>query len=94
MFRFAVYISQIRQVLRNGVLWFVRDPNDPNFQPINEILNRPVLHQVRKLAVGVVMYSVMVLTGLGVLVLIIVGVDYGFGWMRIFPLDIYIPPIP
>jgi hypothetical protein len=27
-------------------------------------------------------------------VLIIVGVDYGFGWMRIFPLDIDIPPIP
>lgn len=65
MFQFAMYVSTIREVVRPGVMWFIRDPNDPQFHPMNDILERPVLTQLRKLAVGTVMYAAMVLGGVG-----------------------------
>lgn len=72
MFQIAVYISVIREVLRPGTLWFIRDPNDPNFNPMKEILKRPFLIQLRKLFVGILLYSVMIL--------LIVGGSVGFVW--------------
>ncbi|KAJ3244898.1 hypothetical protein HK104_008001, partial [Borealophlyctis nickersoniae] len=51
MFQFALYVSTIRDIVRPGVLWFIRDPNDQRFHPMNDILERPFLLQLRKLAV-------------------------------------------
>ncbi|KAI8822200.1 uncharacterized protein EV422DRAFT_566636 [Fimicolochytrium jonesii] len=65
MFQFALYISTIRRVVRPGVMWFIRDPNDPQFHPMNDILERPVLTQIRKLAFGTMMYALMVVGGVG-----------------------------
>jgi E3 ubiquitin-protein ligase DOA10 len=31
MFQFAVYVATIREILRPGVFWFIRDPNDVSF---------------------------------------------------------------
>ncbi|CAG8474643.1 1324_t:CDS:2, partial [Racocetra fulgida] len=41
MFHFAVFVSLCREIVRTGVMWFIRDPNDPQFHPIKEILERP-----------------------------------------------------
>ncbi|KAJ3022734.1 hypothetical protein HKX48_005361 [Thoreauomyces humboldtii] len=65
MFQFALYISTVREIVRPGVMWFIRDPNDEQFHPMNDILERPVLTQLRKLAVGTVMYATIVVGGVG-----------------------------
>ncbi|CAG8740158.1 11008_t:CDS:2, partial [Acaulospora colombiana] len=49
MFHFAVFVSLCREIVRNGVMWFIRDPNDPQFHPIKEILERPVWTQLKKI---------------------------------------------
>lgn len=61
MFQLASYVGSIRQIVRPGLMWFIRDPNDPEFQPLNEIISRPVLVQLRKLLIGTVMYAVIIL---------------------------------
>ena len=48
MFHFAMFVSMCRDIVRAGTLYFIRDPNDPQFHPIREILERPTLHQLTK----------------------------------------------
>lgn len=37
VFYFASFILLTREVLRPGVLWFLRNLNDPEFNPIQEV---------------------------------------------------------
>ena len=37
VFYFASFILLLREVLRPGVLWFLRNLNDPNFNPVQEV---------------------------------------------------------
>ena len=37
IFYFASFILLLREVLRPGVLWFLRNLNDPDFSPIQEV---------------------------------------------------------
>ena len=71
MFNFSVIVDKIRQVIRPGVLWFLRDPNDADFKPIKEIIEQPVLKQVRKLLISAVMYFGFVFFGYGVFLIIL-----------------------
>ncbi|CAJ0649006.1 5057_t:CDS:2 [Entrophospora sp. SA101] len=65
MYYFAVFVTLCRDTVRRGVLWFIRDPNDPQFHPIKEILERPVLTQLRKICASGIMYSAMIVFGIG-----------------------------
>lgn len=37
VFYFASFILLLREVLRPGVLWFLKNLNDPDFNPIQEV---------------------------------------------------------
>jgi E3 ubiquitin-protein ligase DOA10 len=37
VFYFASFVLVLREVLRPGVLWFLRNLNDPEFNPIQEV---------------------------------------------------------
>ena len=37
VFYFASFILLLREVLRPGVLWFLRNLNDPDFNPVQEV---------------------------------------------------------
>lgn len=37
IFYFASFVVLLREVLRPGVLWFLRNLNDPNFHPIQDV---------------------------------------------------------
>ena len=63
MFLFAAVITMCRECIRPGVLWFIRDPNDPQFHPIKEIVERPALSQLQKLGASSILYAVVIVSG-------------------------------
>ena len=71
MFHFAMFVGMCRELVRPGTLYFIRDPNDPQFHPIREILERPTLHQLRKIGVSGVIYAMLILACFGVVVKIV-----------------------
>lgn len=48
MFSFSTLLGQVRKVTRPGTMFFVRDPGDPNFSPVKDIVDKTTLHQLRK----------------------------------------------
>ncbi|ORZ20236.1 hypothetical protein BCR42DRAFT_204204 [Absidia repens] len=65
MFHFAMFVKQCREVVRPGVMWFIRDPNDPRFYPVQEIMERPLLLLLRKLCTGALIYLALIVLGMG-----------------------------
>jgi E3 ubiquitin-protein ligase MARCH6 len=64
-YQFAILLAACRGIMRPGAMWFIKDPQDQNFHPIRDILERPTLTQLRKLVVSAVMYSFVVAFGVG-----------------------------
>lgn len=65
MFMFAVLVTVCRDVVRPGVMWFIRDPNDPEFHPIREMVERPIMYQFRKIFMSLVIYTAVIIVGVG-----------------------------
>ncbi|KAI9498992.1 hypothetical protein BDB00DRAFT_867061 [Zychaea mexicana] len=65
MFFFAILVTVCREIVRPGVLWFIRDPNDPQFHPIKEIVERPVLTQLQKIGASGITYACVIVAGVG-----------------------------
>ncbi|THH00644.1 hypothetical protein EW026_g1929 [Hermanssonia centrifuga] len=63
MYQFAVLLAGFRSCLRPGALWFIKDPQDQNFHPIRDILERPTLVHIRKLIFSAFMYGLVVACG-------------------------------
>lgn len=51
----------LREVLRPGALWFLRNLNDPDFNPIQDMINLSVLRHVRKFVASLVIFGTTVL---------------------------------
>ncbi|KAJ3098980.1 hypothetical protein HDU97_003545 [Phlyctochytrium planicorne] len=79
MFQFAVYVSTVRKVVRPGVVWFIRDPDDPAFHPMQDIIEKPILLQLRKLAVGTTTYSLVVISSVGGFVALVKLIELATG---------------
>ncbi|KAI8393645.1 uncharacterized protein BYT42DRAFT_609419 [Radiomyces spectabilis] len=65
LFNFAVFVTLCREVVRPGVMWFIRDPNDPQFHPVQEMVERPTRTLLQKIGQSALMYSVMIVIGVG-----------------------------
>lgn len=65
MFHFALFVSMCRRILRSGVLYFIRDPDDPTFHPVRDVLERNVTTQLRKIAFSALVYGALVILCLG-----------------------------
>ena len=65
MFNFALFVSMCRDIVRPGVLFFIRDPNDPAFNPIKDILERSVRSQLRKIGISVFIYGGLIIGAFG-----------------------------
>eukprot|EP01134_Creolimax_fragrantissima_P005240 CFRG5240T1 len=61
MSHFAAFVGVIRDEVRPGVLWFLRNPNDPGFQPVKEMIELPISHHARRIVTSAVMYGLVVL---------------------------------
>lgn len=65
MFHFALFVSMCRKIMRRGVLYFIRDPDDPQFHPVRDVLERSVTTQLRKIAFSGLVYGALVIVCLG-----------------------------
>jgi len=67
---FIKYVSLSTNVHPHSTGYF-RDPQDPTFHPIRDILDRPTASQLRKLGVSALMYSFVIFGGLGSAILLV-----------------------
>jgi len=65
MFHFALFVSMCRKLLRGGVLYFIRDPDDPTFHPVRDVLERNIATQLRKIGFSALVYGLLVICCLG-----------------------------
>ena len=81
MFHFALFVSMCRKIMRSGVLYFIRDPDDPTFHPVRDVLERNVTTQLRKIAFSAMVYGALVVVCLG-------GVVWGLSYAipSVFPI--------
>ncbi|KAF3010738.1 hypothetical protein E8E13_006999 [Curvularia kusanoi] len=77
MFHFALFVSMCRKIMRKGVLYFIRDPDDPTFHPVRDVLERSVTTQLRKIAFSALVYGALVIVCLGGVVWTLSRVTFG-----------------
>ncbi|KAF5244557.1 hypothetical protein FANTH_7636 [Fusarium anthophilum] len=65
MFHFALFVSMCRKIMRQGVLYFIRDPDDPEFHPVRDVLERTLATQLRKILFSAFVYGALVIVCLG-----------------------------
>lgn len=71
MFHFALFVSMCRKIMRKGVLYFIRDPDDPTFHPVRDVLERPIATQLSKIAFSGLVYGGLVILCLGGIVWVV-----------------------
>jgi len=68
MFHFALFVAMCRKSMRSGVLYFIRDPDDPTFHPVRDVLERNLIGQLRKILFSALVYGALVIICLGAVV--------------------------
>ncbi|CAD6944635.1 unnamed protein product [Tilletia controversa] len=66
MFGFAQWVGATRQLLRKGALSWIRDPNDPTFSPVREILERKTMVQLKKILSSAITYAWLLIACIGI----------------------------
>ncbi|KAK5779829.1 hypothetical protein RI543_002365 [Arxiozyma heterogenica] len=67
MYWFAKYIGMIRQyIIRPGVLFFIRSPDDPNIKILHDSLIHPMGIQLSRLCLSMFIYAIFILAGFGI----------------------------
>ncbi|CAJ0946411.1 unnamed protein product, partial [Mesorhabditis belari] len=61
VFYSASFVLLLREVLRPGVLWFMRNLNDPEFNPIMEMIELPVSRHLRRLVASTSLFFMAIL---------------------------------
>ncbi len=56
MFAFAKFLSVCRSLCRRGAMYIIRDPSDPSFSPVKDILGKKSISQLAKLCISAAMY--------------------------------------
>ncbi|KAI5293511.1 hypothetical protein KEM52_005463 [Ascosphaera acerosa] len=65
MFHFALFVSMCRRLMRKGVLYFIRDPDDPTFHPVRDVLDRSMATQLRKISFSALIYGALIIVCCG-----------------------------
>jgi E3 ubiquitin-protein ligase DOA10 len=71
IFHFSVFVALVREVVRPGVLFFIRDPNDPQFHPVQDMVDQPILVLLRNLVANAAAYFMLIMVGMGLVTLLV-----------------------
>lgn len=69
--QFSVFIALVREVVRPGVLYFMPDPKDPQFQPVQDMVDQPILILLRKLITTAAIYFMLIMVGMGFVTILV-----------------------
>lgn len=61
VYYFASFVLLLREVLRPGVLWFLKNLNDPDFSPVQEMIHLSVMCHIRRLVLSAMIFGSAVL---------------------------------
>lgn len=61
MVHISLFISLLREVVRPELLWFLRNPDDPEFHPFRELVEKPLSRHARRMCISVVIYVPLIL---------------------------------
>lgn len=61
VFYFASFVILLREVIRPGVLWFLRNLNDPDFHPVQEMVHLPLYRHARRFLLSMVVFGTTVM---------------------------------
>ncbi|XP_038694068.1 probable E3 ubiquitin ligase SUD1 isoform X2 [Tripterygium wilfordii] len=83
MLQISIFVSLLRGVLRKGVLYFLRDPADPNYNPFRDLIDDPVHKHARRVLLSVAVYGSLIV------MLVFLPVKLAMRMVpSVFPLDI------
>uniref|UniRef100_A0A7I4FVD2 RING-type E3 ubiquitin transferase n=1 Tax=Physcomitrium patens TaxID=3218 RepID=A0A7I4FVD2_PHYPA len=60
MLQISIFVSLLREVLKPGVLYFLRDPADPNYNPFRDLIDDPLHKHARRVLLSVVVYGSLI----------------------------------
>lgn len=78
VFYFASIMLLLREVMRPGVLWFLQNLNDPDFNPIQEMIHLPIFGHLRRFLLSLVIAGTTVLLMIWFPVCIVLKLMPGF----------------
>lgn len=61
MVHISLFISLLREVLKPQLLWFLRNPDDPEFHPFRELVEKPLSRHARRMCISVIIYVPLIL---------------------------------
>ncbi|KAI8365695.1 hypothetical protein EDC96DRAFT_544486 [Choanephora cucurbitarum] len=67
----SVLVELIREVVRPGVLYFLPDPKDHRYRPIQDIVEQPVLLLIKRMCHVAAVYFMLILVGMGIVTIIV-----------------------
>ncbi|KAL7662825.1 RING-type E3 ubiquitin transferase [[Candida] zeylanoides] len=74
MLVFALFVGMVREsILRPGVLFFIRSPDDPNARLIHDALVKPLRLQMHRIYLSAKVYTAFIVVGIG-------GVTWSLRW--------------
>ncbi|XP_022868498.1 probable E3 ubiquitin ligase SUD1 isoform X2 [Olea europaea var. sylvestris] len=85
MLQTSIFVSLLRGVLRSGVLYFLRDPADPNYNPFRDLIDDPVHKHARRVLLSIAVYGSLIV----MLVFLPVKLAMQMG-PSIFPIEIFV----
>jgi E3 ubiquitin-protein ligase MARCH6 len=93
MIHFSNFIRMLRDILRPGALWFLRNQNDPEYNAMKEMIDISGSKHVFRLCVSLVMYGMIIITTFGVPLAIVTRVVPGLLPLRWSAIDPF-PEMP
>eukprot|EP00184_Porphyridium_aerugineum_P005636 CAMPEP_0184696662 /NCGR_PEP_ID=MMETSP0313-20130426/3882_1 /TAXON_ID=2792 /ORGANISM="Porphyridium aerugineum, Strain SAG 1380-2" /LENGTH=1180 /DNA_ID=CAMNT_0027155331 /DNA_START=258 /DNA_END=3800 /DNA_ORIENTATION=- len=61
MVNISLFVTLLREVLRPSLLWFLRNPDDPDFHPFRELVELPLSRHMRRLTISIFIYVPLIL---------------------------------
>lgn len=61
IFYFVSFIIMVKEIIRPELLWFVHNLNDPNFNPVNEMINLSILSHIKHCVFSFIIFGTTIL---------------------------------
>lgn len=61
MIHVSMFVSHLREILRPELLWFLRNPDDPDFRPFRELVEKPLSRHARRMCMSTLIYGPLIM---------------------------------